>query len=260
MEAARVLVVEDEPFVGELVCEILGMHGYDGVHVENGRDGVERARAWRPDAVVLDWMLPDLDGREVCRALRGANGAPSPAVLILTGLHQPEVRRLGFEAGADRFLTKPFRPEDLIDELQSALMEQRRGAADAPRRRLRVVSPDEASCAEVERRLPEILLRATPLPPDEIESIARGALELVRRIAAAGAAPFDARWELNFDVYRDRLATVVSAPVPGDADSEPAPDLVPSLLSAIPAAIAHESRPAGDGRSVVLVRWHSRPA
>lgn len=257
MEAARVLVVEDEPFVGELVCEILGLHGFEGLHVENGRDGVESARSWRPDAVVLDWMLPDVDGREVCRTLRRANGAPSPAVLILTGLHQPEVRRLGFEAGADRFLTKPFRPEDLIDELQSALSERRRGASDAPRRRLRVVSPDEASCAEVERRLPEILLRATPLEPEEIEDVARGALELVRRLASAGPATLEVRWELNFDVYGDRLATVVSASNAGD---DARPDLVPSLLSAVPSSIAHESSASGDGRSVVLVRWHARPA
>ncbi len=122
---ARVLVVDDDPTVREVVVDYLGRSGLD---VDEAADGIAALRAAEehvPDLVVLDLMLPGLDGLEVCRRLR-ARRANLP-VLMLTARGDEDARVLGLETGADDYVTKPFSPRELALRVQSVLRRTRPG-------------------------------------------------------------------------------------------------------------------------------------
>ncbi|HZJ08681.1 MAG TPA: response regulator transcription factor [Trueperaceae bacterium] len=110
---ARVLIVEDEPSLADVLTENLQEEGYQVEVATDGLDGLERWRRLAPDVVVLDVMLPHLDGFELCRARRAAGDATP--VLFLSARGQPGERVTGLEAGGDDYLTKPFHlPEFLL--------------------------------------------------------------------------------------------------------------------------------------------------
>ncbi|HLN12284.1 MAG TPA: response regulator transcription factor [bacterium] len=120
----RILVVDDEPHIVELVKYNLTQEGYEVVVSYDGRDALEKARAVGPDLVVLDLMLPYVDGREVCRALRRESSVP---ILMLTAKDTEQDRVLGLELGADDYVTKPFSPRELVARVRAIL---RRSAHD----------------------------------------------------------------------------------------------------------------------------------
>ena len=103
----RILVVDDDPRLAALVAEYLGEAGFRVSVVPDGRTGLERLKRERYDAVVLDLMLPGVDGLEVCRRLRATSDVP---VLMLTARGQAMDRVVGLEMGADDYLPKPFEP------------------------------------------------------------------------------------------------------------------------------------------------------
>src|SRR5271166_677266 len=124
---ARVLVVDDDPTVAEVVVDYLWHAGMESRHVADGHTALRLADTWRPDLVVLDVMLPGIDGLEVCRRLRDARGAQTLLpVIMLTALGEENDRVLGLETGADDYVTKPFSPRELALRVQAVL---RRGAA-----------------------------------------------------------------------------------------------------------------------------------
>jgi DNA-binding response OmpR family regulator len=123
----RVLVVEDDPTVAEVVVTYLRRDGFETEHAADGLTALEMAAAHRPDLVVLDLMLPGLDGLEVCRRLQ----ADGPiAVIMLTALGSENDRVLGLEVGADDYVTKPFSPRELVLRIRSVL--RRHGEVSAP--------------------------------------------------------------------------------------------------------------------------------
>ncbi|MFF0740375.1 response regulator transcription factor [Streptomyces sp. NPDC004111] len=126
--ARRVLVVEDDPTVAEVVTGYLVRAGYEVRHVADGLAALEAVAAMRPQLVVLDLMLPGLDGLEVCRRLRASGGPPVP-VVMLTARGEEADRILGLELGADDYLTKPFSPRELVLRVASVL---RRAEAPPP--------------------------------------------------------------------------------------------------------------------------------
>ncbi|WP_329561311.1 response regulator transcription factor [Kitasatospora sp. NBC_01266] len=124
---ARILVVDDDPTVAEVVAGYLLRAGYLVDRAADGRAALERAARGRPDLVVLDLMLPELDGLEVCRRLRAGGGGP--AVVMLTAKGEEAERILGLELGADDYVTKPFSPRELVLRIQAVL---RRHTAPVP--------------------------------------------------------------------------------------------------------------------------------
>jgi two-component system, OmpR family, response regulator len=116
---ARVLVVDDEPAIREAVTMTLRYEGYEIAEAAAGRDALAQVEAFRPDLVVLDVMMPDLDGFEVTRRLRDAgNRVP---VVFLTAKDGVEDRVGGLKLGADDYLTKPFSLEELVARVQAVL-------------------------------------------------------------------------------------------------------------------------------------------
>ena len=122
----RILVVDDEPNIVELVKYNLAQEGYEVVVSYDGHDAVEKARTVAPDLVVLDLMLPYVDGLEVCRALRRESSVP---ILMLTAKDTEQDRVLGLELGADDYVTKPFSPRELVARVRAILRRSSRDAA-----------------------------------------------------------------------------------------------------------------------------------
>ena len=123
----RVLVVDDEPTLAELLSMALRYEGWDVRSAGDGQTAVRTAREFRPDAVVLDMMLPDIDGLEVLRRLRGET--PEVPVLFLTAKDSVEDRITGLTAGGDDYVTKPFSLEEVVARLRGLL--RRSGAVTA---------------------------------------------------------------------------------------------------------------------------------
>lgn len=118
MSDGRVLVVDDDDTVREVVCRYLVASGFEVTEAGDGTAALELALADPPDLVVLDLMLPGLDGLEVFRRLRAV--APVP-VVMLTALGDEDDRLAGLELGADDYVTKPFSPRELVLRVQSVL-------------------------------------------------------------------------------------------------------------------------------------------
>ncbi|MGA0849100.1 MAG: response regulator transcription factor [Chthoniobacterales bacterium] len=116
-----VLVIEDEKDVGDLVRYHLEKAGFRVSIARNGSEGLDKARAEAPDAIVLDLMLPGMHGEDVCRELKSAESTASVPVIMLTAKAQPEERVAGLELGADDYVAKPFSPRELVLRIQAVL-------------------------------------------------------------------------------------------------------------------------------------------
>jgi two-component system, OmpR family, alkaline phosphatase synthesis response regulator PhoP len=122
----RILVVDDESTLVELVRSYLEREQYEVLTTADGRTALELARTAQPDLVVLDVMLPELDGIEVCRQLRQFSDA---YVIMLTARAEEIDKLLGLTVGADDYLTKPFSPRELVARVKALLRRPRRAAA-----------------------------------------------------------------------------------------------------------------------------------
>ena len=129
--AARVLVVEDEPNIRELVCLHLRHEGYTCEAVSDGKAGLDRASNDPFDLLVLDVMLPGLDGLSVCRAVRNGQVNHDVPILMLTARREESDKVVGLESGADDYLTKPFGVRELVARAR-ALLRRPRQAGPAP--------------------------------------------------------------------------------------------------------------------------------
>jgi DNA-binding response OmpR family regulator len=117
-DASRILVVDDDATVSEVVTRYLERDGYAVETAADGRTGLERALAEPPDLVVLDLMLPGIDGLEVCRRLRAI--APVP-IVVLTARGQESDRIIGLDLGADDYVAKPFSTKELVARVRAVL-------------------------------------------------------------------------------------------------------------------------------------------
>jgi DNA-binding response OmpR family regulator len=117
-QGQTVLVVEDESSIASFVALYLKNAGYRIQTVGNGREALERVAAEKPNLIVLDLMLPDVDGLEVCRRIRQTSDVP---ILMLTARDEDVDKIIGLEVGADDYLTKPFNPRELVARVKSIL-------------------------------------------------------------------------------------------------------------------------------------------
>ena len=127
MAQQQLLMIEDDTRLANMVGEYLRQSGYGFTHAADGASGLTALQAMPPDLVILDLMLPDMDGLEVCRRIKSQSSAdhPSTAVLMLTAKGDPMDRIIGLEIGADDYLPKPFEPRELLARIRAVL---RRGS------------------------------------------------------------------------------------------------------------------------------------
>jgi len=121
----RVLVVEDEPHIRELVCLHLGHEGYACEGIGDGKDALKRAEAERFDLLVLDLMIPGLDGVSLTRAVRNGRTNHDVPILVITARRDESDKVLGLESGADDYLTKPFGVRELVARARALLRRPR---------------------------------------------------------------------------------------------------------------------------------------
>jgi DNA-binding response OmpR family regulator len=132
---ARVLVVEDSPDIAELIRHYLERAGHTVEQLSSGRDVVARVRVSPPDLVILDLMLPGMDGFLVCQALRNEPVSAAVPIIMLTARGEEADRVRGLELGADDYVVKPFSPKELVARVTAHLRRQDR--AKSPERVLR---------------------------------------------------------------------------------------------------------------------------
>lgn len=126
MSRGKILVVDDEPVVAEVVGRYLKREGFEVATADDGEDALKLARDWAPDLVVLDLMLPGIDGLEVCRTLRQEGPLP---IVMLTARGEETDRIVGLELGADDYVVKPFSPRELVARIKAVLRRSARESA-----------------------------------------------------------------------------------------------------------------------------------
>ena len=129
---ARVTVLDDEPLVLEMILELLSDAGFDPKGYPDGRSGLEAIRREPPDLVLLDVNMPGIDGIEVCRRLRADPATARLPIVMLTGLTSEADTLLGFDVGADDYVTKPWNPRTLVARLRAVLQRTKPRSTDAP--------------------------------------------------------------------------------------------------------------------------------
>ncbi|MGH9036102.1 MAG: response regulator transcription factor [Acidimicrobiia bacterium] len=196
---ARVLVVDDEANITDLVGTALRYVGFEVATAATGREAIEQARAFRPELIVLDVMLPDLDGFEVTRRLRG-EGLRIP-VLFLTARDATEDKVAGLTLGGDDYVTKPFSLEELVARVRAVL---RRAGAGEPGGRL--VFAD----LELDEDTHEVFRagETVPMTPTEFKLL-RYLMVNARRVLSK-AQILDHVWEYDFGGDANVVETYIS--------------------------------------------------
>jgi len=131
----RILVVEDDRDIGELVCRALEKSGFSAELVTSGALGLASIAASPPDLLVLDLMLPQVDGLEICRAVRANEKTAAVPIIMLTARAEESERIVGLEIGADDYIAKPFSPNELVARVRALLRRAHRKPSAAPRLR-----------------------------------------------------------------------------------------------------------------------------
>src|SRR4051812_26206278 len=119
--SSRILVVEDDPDIAHLVARYLDRSGFTTEVAATGRDALTAIAARPPDLLVLDLMLPQVDGLEVCRAVRSSKVTAAMPIIMLTARADESDRIFGLEVGADDYLAKPFSPNELVARVRALL-------------------------------------------------------------------------------------------------------------------------------------------
>ncbi|MGO1173522.1 MAG: MtrAB system response regulator MtrA [Actinomycetaceae bacterium] len=162
---ARLLVVDDDVALAEMIGIVLQSEGFDVVHVADGAAAPETFRQTHPDIVLLDLMLPGLDGIQICRIIRAESDVP---IIMLTARSDTLDVVAGLEAGADDYVQKPFKPKELVARIRARLRRQ----DDVDPERLRISDLDIDVAAHEVRRGEE-LIPLTPLEFDLVVALAR---------------------------------------------------------------------------------------
>ncbi len=117
----KILLVEDEKDMVYAVTLQLEAKGYEVITASDGQDGLDKARTKKPDLIILDLMLPKIDGYKVCRMLKFDNKYQNIPIILFTARAQDSDKKIGRDVGADVYITKPFEPSVLLDKIRELL-------------------------------------------------------------------------------------------------------------------------------------------
>ncbi len=117
----KILLVDDEPDILEIVGYNLSSEGYQVITAENGEEGVKKAKKEKPHLIILDVMMPEMDGIEACEIIRKTSGLEDTIITFLTARGEDYSQVAGFDAGADDYITKPIKPKVLVSKVKALL-------------------------------------------------------------------------------------------------------------------------------------------
>lgn len=138
-----ILLVEDDPALAMGLCDALEFEGFKVIHCDRGKDGVARALQVHPDCVILDLMLPDMNGYQVCEQLRAQS--PTTPIIILTARSQEADKIRGLDAGADDYVSKPFSVGELVARIRAIFRRVTRAPAHEPAFQIGDITVDTAT-------------------------------------------------------------------------------------------------------------------
>jgi len=121
MSKGKILVVDDEIYIVHILDFSLGMEGYEVITALDGEQALEKVKTEKPDLIVLDIMMPKLDGYEVCKNIKSSAGTQHIPVILLSAKGRNVDQKLGFDVGADDYITKPFSPRKLVERINQLL-------------------------------------------------------------------------------------------------------------------------------------------
>lgn len=122
MRKGKILVVDDEVNITQILEFSIGAEGYEVISAANGEEAIDKARREQPDLIILDIMMPKIDGYEACRILKSNPLTKSIPVVLLTAKGRDIDKRLGYEVGATDYIVKPFSPNKLIERIHQLLV------------------------------------------------------------------------------------------------------------------------------------------
>ncbi|MHB1556704.1 MAG: response regulator [Isosphaeraceae bacterium] len=214
META--LIVEDHPEQADLVARILGMRDYQPILAEDGETGLKLAREQHPDVILLDLMLPDVNGFDVCRRLRTDPATRLIPVVMLTALNDVQHRVHGFRVGANAYVTKPFDINDLFDAISAARawrtsMEQRSLQGE-----IHVELNSEITLLKDLNDFLMVVCQSTPLAQEQVVQIRQAVMEMAHNAIEWGNRhQSDRLVTITYRIHEDCLEIVVQDQGPG---------------------------------------------
>ena len=204
----RVLVVEDDPSIRELLQLHLGLAGFDVDDVADGREGLDRARAGTYDLLVLDVMLPGLDGVSICRAVRAGSPNVNSPILMLTARDSEADTVIGLESGADDYLAKPFGVRELQARVAALMRRGRHAVETTPDDDAPVLALAEGIAMDMARRT--VFVHGTPIDLTRQEFDLLHQLASRRGIVFSRARLLQTVWSGDAYVTERTVDTVVS--------------------------------------------------
>ncbi len=163
MSQPRILVVDDDPQIVRLVRAYLDQNGFETLVAYNGQEALSLIRSQKPDLVVLDLMLPEMDGWEVTRIVRSDPALSATPIIMLTARVEDTDRIVGLEMGADDYVSKPFNPRELVARVRAVLRRAHGGSRPTPMLQVGPIRMDE------ERHVVTMEGRVLDLTPTEFE-------------------------------------------------------------------------------------------
>ena len=206
----KALIVEDDPDQAEMAASFLHLRHYGTMTAGDGATALSLASSYRPDVVLLDLMLPDVDGFEVCRRLRASQETFSTPVIMVTALHGDPHRRRGIRVGADVYLTKPYGPADLFDALDLARDRHDDRRLERMHGEIRIELNSSPSFLHEVNDFLVGLYRVTPLAADQIQHLQQAVLEIGQNAIEWGnRSRVDSLVRLDYRVFDDRVEIVI---------------------------------------------------
>jgi len=210
---ARILIVEDDQDIAQLVARYLDKAGYTTEILASGREALRTIGARVPDLLVLDLMLPHVDGLEICRAVRTTEKTAAVPIIMLTARAEESDRIVGLELGADDYLSKPFNPRELVARIRAVLRRTQSEARAAGERATERLAVDDVA-VDIGRRLVRrggVPVELTAVEFSLLELLMRAAGTVVRRDDLARGAlgrsllPFDRSIDVHVSRVRKKL-------------------------------------------------------
>jgi two-component system, OmpR family, response regulator len=207
----RILVVEDDRELCGLLSTLLQVEGYCTAAVCDGADAVGKVLAERPDAVVLDVMLPGRDGFEICRDLKFRRETNLIPIVMLTAMQGADSKTSGLRVGANRYLTKPFEPDELLGEIRAALEHRRELEQGRTHTAIEIqLNSDTKNREQLNDLLSELFL-FTPLTEEEVGRIRYAAMEMIENAMEWGnRRQRDLLVKISYQVSDDQVKFVIT--------------------------------------------------
>jgi CheY-like chemotaxis protein len=177
------LIVEDEPAANQLLAMLVQLKGYQTESAFTGGEAIRKADDSRPDVVFLDLMLPDINGYEVCRALRGRRATNEIPIVLVTARLADENRLQGFRAGAAEYVPKPYTPDQIFQAMSRADTWRSR-IAELPSSGEIPIGRDHLACYQHASDLHRLLLARTRLSEDDVGRVITAVLDSFQRASS----------------------------------------------------------------------------